>query len=30
VEARQTVELFKVAELRDCFRDDCVDTARGG
>jgi CHAT domain-containing protein len=27
VEARQTVELFKVAELRDYFRDDCVDTA---
>jgi CHAT domain-containing protein len=27
VEARQTIELFKVAELRDYFRDDCVDTA---
>jgi CHAT domain-containing protein len=27
VEARDTVELFKVAELRDYFRDDCVDTA---
>lgn len=27
VEARQTVERFKVAELRDYFRDDCVDTA---
>jgi CHAT domain-containing protein len=27
VEARQTVELFKAAELRDHFRDDCVDTA---
>ncbi|MEO8626657.1 MAG: CHAT domain-containing protein [Betaproteobacteria bacterium] len=27
LEARQTVELFKVAELRDYFRDDCVDTA---
>ena len=27
VEARQTVEQFKVAELRDYFRDDCVDTA---
>ncbi len=27
VEARHTVELFKVAELRDYFRDDCVDTA---
>jgi CHAT domain-containing protein/Tfp pilus assembly protein PilF len=27
VEARETVELFKVAELRDFFRDDCVDTA---
>ena len=25
-EARQTVELFKAAELRDYFRDDCVDT----
>jgi CHAT domain-containing protein len=27
VEARDTVELFKVAELRDYFRDDCVDTS---
>jgi CHAT domain-containing protein/Tfp pilus assembly protein PilF len=27
VEAREAVELFKVAELRDYFRDDCVDTA---
>lgn len=27
VEAREVVELFKVAELRDYFRDDCVDTA---
>ena len=27
VEARNTVELFKAAELRDYFRDDCVDTA---
>jgi CHAT domain-containing protein len=27
VEARETIELFKVAELRDYFRDDCVDTA---
>jgi CHAT domain-containing protein/predicted negative regulator of RcsB-dependent stress response len=26
-EARETIELFKVAELRDYFRDDCVDTA---
>jgi CHAT domain-containing protein/Tfp pilus assembly protein PilF len=26
-EARETVELFKVAELRDFFRDDCVDAA---
>jgi CHAT domain-containing protein len=25
VEARDTVELFKAAELRDYFRDDCVD-----
>ena len=25
-EARETVELFKLAELRDYFRDDCVDT----
>jgi CHAT domain-containing protein len=27
VEAREAVELFKAAELRDYFRDDCVDTA---
>lgn len=27
VEAREVVELFKAAELRDFFRDDCVDTA---
>ncbi len=27
IEARETVELFKMAELRDYFRDDCVDTA---
>jgi CHAT domain-containing protein/Tfp pilus assembly protein PilF len=27
MEARQTMELFKVAELRDYFHDDCVDTA---
>ena len=27
VEARDTVELFKIAELRDYFRDECVDTA---
>jgi CHAT domain-containing protein/Tfp pilus assembly protein PilF len=27
IEARETVELLKVAELRDYFRDDCVDTA---
>jgi CHAT domain-containing protein len=27
-EARQSVELLKVAELRDYFRDDCVDAAR--
>ena len=26
--ARETVELFKAAELRDYFRDDCVDAAR--
>ncbi len=25
IEARETVELFKAAELRDYFRDDCVD-----
>lgn len=28
VEARDTVELLKAAELRDYFRDDCVDAAR--
>ena len=28
LEARDTVELFKAAELRDYFRDDCVDAAR--
>jgi CHAT domain-containing protein len=27
LEARDVVELFKAAELRDFFRDDCVDTA---
>ena len=27
-EARNTVELFKGAELRDYFRDECVDAAR--
>jgi CHAT domain-containing protein len=27
-EARDTVELFKVAELQDYFQDDCVQTAR--
>lgn len=27
IEARETVEQFKAAELRDYFRDDCVDTA---
>jgi CHAT domain-containing protein len=27
-EARDVVELLKVAELRDYFRDDCVETAR--
>jgi CHAT domain-containing protein len=26
-EARETVELFKAAELRDYFRDECVDAA---
>jgi CHAT domain-containing protein len=26
-EARETVELVKIAELRDYFRDDCVDVA---
>jgi CHAT domain-containing protein len=28
LEARESVELLKVAELRDYFRDDCVDAAR--
>jgi CHAT domain-containing protein len=28
VEARDAVELFKAVELRDYFKDDCVDTAR--
>lgn len=28
VEARDTLELFKAAELKDYFRDDCVDAAR--
>jgi tetratricopeptide (TPR) repeat protein len=28
IEARETVELLKAAELRDYFRDDCVDAAR--
>jgi CHAT domain-containing protein/Tfp pilus assembly protein PilF len=27
IEARETIELFKAAELRDYFRDDCVDVA---
>ena len=27
-EARETVELLRVAELRDYFHDDCVDAAR--
>ena len=27
-EARDTVELFKIDEMRDYFRDDCVDAAR--
>jgi CHAT domain-containing protein len=27
-EARDVIELFKVGELRDYFRDDCVDAAR--
>jgi CHAT domain-containing protein len=27
IEAREVVESFKVAELRDYFRDDCVDIA---
>lgn len=28
LEARDTIEQFKVAELRDYFRDECVDAAR--
>jgi CHAT domain-containing protein len=28
VEAREVVELFKAVELRDYFKDDCVDAAR--
>jgi CHAT domain-containing protein/Tfp pilus assembly protein PilF len=28
IEARETIELLKAAELRDYFRDDCVDAAR--
>jgi CHAT domain-containing protein len=28
IEARESVELLKAAELRDYFRDDCVDTLR--
>jgi CHAT domain-containing protein len=28
VEARDAVELFKAVELRDYFKDDCVDAAR--
>lgn len=28
LEARDTVELFKAAELRDYFQDDCVDAVR--
>ena len=28
IEARATVELLRVAELRDYFRDECVDTVR--
>jgi len=28
IEARDTVELFKAAELRDYFEDDCVDVAQ--
>lgn len=28
LEARKTVELLKVAELRDYFQDECVDAAR--
>jgi CHAT domain-containing protein/Tfp pilus assembly protein PilF len=28
LEARETVELFKVAELRDYFQDDCMGAAR--
>jgi CHAT domain-containing protein len=29
-EARETIELFKTAELRDYFQDDCVDAAQVG
>jgi CHAT domain-containing protein len=29
IEARETVELLKAAELRDYFRDDCVDALQG-
>ncbi len=29
-EAREALELFKVAEVRDYFQDDCVDAARSG
>jgi CHAT domain-containing protein/Tfp pilus assembly protein PilF len=29
IESRDVVELLKVAELRDYFRDDCVDAALG-
>ena len=28
IEARDTIEQFKVAELRDYFRDECVDAAK--
>lgn len=28
IEARETVELLKIAELRDYFQDDCLDVAR--
>ena len=28
-EARQTIEIFKQAELRDYFKDDCVDAVQG-
>jgi CHAT domain-containing protein/Tfp pilus assembly protein PilF len=28
LEARDTLELLKISELRDYFRDDCVDAAR--